>query len=255
MKPPRQLTNHPPERIDPLAESPGIVAHHITKYEFARMLVGKGRCLDVGCGVGYGSAHLADAQRLVFGIDADAQAITTGMTRYARPGLCFLRMDASRLAFRPRIFDAVICFEVIEHLETPLTHLEQVCRVLTPSGVYLLSTPKPGTGGDPSTNPFHHHEYSLKELRELLERYFSTVVVLGQRRQRTKSEQILRKADPLALRRLSWFRPIIRRLAPIAKARTTEDATIDDFAIDEEGLHSGSEFVAVCRDPVPVPLT
>jgi SAM-dependent methyltransferase len=39
-------------------------------------------------------------------------------------------------------FDTVLCFEVIEHLMNPLRILQQVHRVLEPSGSFFLSTPK-----------------------------------------------------------------------------------------------------------------
>jgi len=64
-----------PERIVPDETEPGIVALHLKRYEFARpFCVGKD-VLDAGCGVGYGTAYLAETARRVVGVDVDADAI------------------------------------------------------------------------------------------------------------------------------------------------------------------------------------
>ena len=63
-----------PERIDPLATEPGIVAHHLKKYEFALTYV-TGMVIDVACGVGYGTHHLGGSVDRAVGLDLDASAI------------------------------------------------------------------------------------------------------------------------------------------------------------------------------------
>src|SRR5918912_1032085 len=54
-----------PERIVPDATSPGIVALHLKRYEFAAQWCRDTEVLDAGCGVGYGSALLGEAARVL----------------------------------------------------------------------------------------------------------------------------------------------------------------------------------------------
>jgi hypothetical protein len=56
-----------PERIDPLKEPPGIVAHHLKKYDFSRPQL-SGTVIDVACGVGYGTDFLGSACERVIAI-------------------------------------------------------------------------------------------------------------------------------------------------------------------------------------------
>ncbi|NBP59227.1 methyltransferase domain-containing protein [bacterium] len=69
-------------------------------------------------------------------------------------------------------FDTIVSTEFIEHIERdqlePL--LEQIKDRL--SGKFVGSTPNKRV---PTTNPFHLYEYTLDELREILEKYFNTI--------------------------------------------------------------------------------
>lgn len=50
-------------------------------------------------------------------------------------------MDTEDFPFEDNLFDAVIALELIEHLYDPDHFLEEVYRVLKPSGYFILSTP------------------------------------------------------------------------------------------------------------------
>lgn len=242
----------PPERIDPEQTPPGIVAHHRVKYRFAAQRISGGRVLDVGCGLGYATGELAAPDRLVVGVDLASSAVAVAGQRYARADLRFCCMDGQRLGFADRSFDAVTCFEAIEHFPRPEEHLEEVVRVLRPDGTYIVSTPRPGQGGAPDQNVHHHHEFTLEALAGLLRRYFREVEILGQRRLQTTRHHLAQRADVLGLRRVAALRPLARRLTWLVGTPATEDATHDSFAIDEMGAQVGTEFVAVCRRPVLV---
>lgn len=49
--------------------------------------------------------------------------------------------DASQLPFPDETFGCVICTEVLEHLPNPLEVLQEIRRVLKPSGALFLTTP------------------------------------------------------------------------------------------------------------------
>lgn len=236
----------PPERIDPEAESPGIVAHHLVKYDFAGKLIGRGPCLDIGCGLGYGTATLTGGRDIVVGVDVSSEAVEIGRRRYGASGALFVQMDGERLAFPPATFDAALCFEAIEHFHDPERHLSEVARILADPGVYVMSTPMPGTGGSPRENPFHHHEFSSEELTRLLRGFFSDVQIAGQRRLRNSVQRTALRMDVLGLRRLPALKPIARVLSHAMRARSTVDARVEDFVIGEVGEDT-TELVAVAR--------
>ena len=78
-----------PERIVPDETEPGIVALHLKRYEFARPYCAGADVLDAGCGVGYGTAHLAEEARHVLGVDRSEEAIDYARGRYARANVEF----------------------------------------------------------------------------------------------------------------------------------------------------------------------
>lgn len=73
-----------------------------------------------------------------------------------------------------QLFDTVVSTEFIEHIEReqlePL--LEDIKNVLKEDGVFVGSTPNKQV---PTTNPYHLYEYTLSELTEIFEKYFSEV--------------------------------------------------------------------------------
>jgi SAM-dependent methyltransferase len=67
-------------------------------------------------------------------------------------------------------FDAVVAFEIIEHLDQPDAFLRELRRALAPSGLLLISTPNRlyYTDDRGEVNPFHSREYSYREFDDLL---------------------------------------------------------------------------------------
>lgn len=93
------------------------------------------KILDVGCS----QLDLSEfsSQVEVFGIDY----IPSGIYDDNHFSLCNLNTD--KIPFGDNAFDFVIAGEVIEHIKRPFEFIEEVHRVLKPSGRLLLSTPNP----------------------------------------------------------------------------------------------------------------
>ncbi len=126
--------------------------------------------LEAGPGEGYGADLIAGIARSVTGVDYDEQAVAHIRAKYPR-----VRMHLGNLAELPLAdgsVDAVVNFQVIEHLWDQGQFVAECARVLRPGGLLLMSTPNRITfspGRDTPLNPFHTRELNADELTELLE--------------------------------------------------------------------------------------
>jgi SAM-dependent methyltransferase len=233
-----------PERIVPDETEPGIVALHLKRYEFARPRCVDRDVLDAGCGVGYGTAYLAESARRVVGVDRDEDAIAYARDRYAAENVEFAVADLLALDRPDGEFDVVCAFEVIEHLSEPDRFLAEARRVLRADGELVLSTPQAEATDDRPANPFHEREFSAGDLEGLLRRQFGTVQLFGQRRLQTTRHRALQQLDVLGLRKRLPF------LRPLGRAVTGTPATAELTSVDVEigaDLEGASELIAICR--------
>jgi SAM-dependent methyltransferase len=232
-----------PERIVPDETSPGIVALHLKRYEFARPWCRDRAVLDAGCGVGYGTAHLAEVAATVVGVDRDEGAIAYARERYSRPNVEFRVGDLLDLDLPDASFDVVCSFETIEHMEDVDVFLAEVVRVLRPEGIFLVSTPRVDETTASPENPFHRVELSPEDFEALLRRFFGEVELYGQRRLQTGRHRLMQRLDVLGLRRRL---PRARRLSALLGTAPTAEVTSDGIVIERGALDQASELVAVC---------
>lgn len=97
------------------------------------------RVLEIGSGKGRMLRHLCD-----LGCDARGVEINPWMIEESRRlhgPLPVERSDGAALRFPDAAFDAVLSFDVFEHIADSDAHLREVRRVLRPGGCYLLQTP------------------------------------------------------------------------------------------------------------------
>lgn len=83
--------------------------------------------------------------------------------------------DMTRSELPSDSFDIVVSVEVLEHVEEDERFVSEVCRVLRPGGLFLMTTPN----GDyvENKNPDHKRHYKFSQLSALLESHFSSVTV------------------------------------------------------------------------------
>jgi SAM-dependent methyltransferase len=157
---------------------------HWHRYHFVTPLVAGREVLDIACGEGYGSALLAAHAARVTGADIAATAVAHARARYAsRPNLEFREADCAALPFADASFDVVVSFETLEHIEGQEAFLDEVRRVLRPTGFVVLSCPNKAEYSDKRDhiNEFHYRELYRDELAALVGARFPHVEWYGQR--------------------------------------------------------------------------
>lgn len=235
-----------PERIIPDETAPGILAIHLKRYDFARSYALGKRVLDVACGVGYGSRHLADAAFSVIGVDLDPDAVAYARQRYGDvDNLRFLRGDALNLSFTDRSFDVICSFETIEHVPDARRFLQEVKRLLVPGGVFIVSTPAARRSTANPANPHHVQEWSPRDFAALLGDYFEDIQIFSQVRRTTRLASLIKRLDFLKARtRVPLW--LTRRVAASAGVSTMADVGIDDILLQPSIKSAATEVVAVC---------
>lgn len=165
------------ERLVLEGSDPDLRNEHLARYCFAEPLARGRRVLDAGCGEGYGAARLVRDSAAVYGLDNSAEAVSHGRANY--PGVVFVQGDCAKLPFIDASLDLVVAFEVIEHLEGWRDFIAESARVLTTSGVLLVSTPNRAYYQTTRTspNPFHVHEFSYYEFQSALTGVFTHCTV------------------------------------------------------------------------------
>jgi glycosyltransferase involved in cell wall biosynthesis/2-polyprenyl-3-methyl-5-hydroxy-6-metoxy-1,4-benzoquinol methylase len=158
---------------------------HIPRYLLASRFASGKRVLDFACGVGFGSYLIAEKASSLLGVDISKDALRWGNKFYRRPNLHFAFNDDLAATLPPKSVDLVICFEVIEHLETEHQGalLKNFCQLLYGGGLLLISTPNPKATELYNSNPFHLAELRRDQFESLLRSHFRFVVISEQRAQ------------------------------------------------------------------------
>ncbi len=138
---------------------------HLKRYEFARRLIvadiaagaqSGARVLDLGCGVGYGSAVLAEIpDSNIVAVDVSADSVGYARTTFARKNIAFEVADATDYVRGMGAFDYIVCCEVLEHLVDPL----DVVRRMKYGRRAILDVPY----AEPAGRNIHHHWHNVTE--------------------------------------------------------------------------------------------
>jgi len=238
--------------------------NHIVRYQFAVDQV-KARLveniLDIACGVGYGSHYLADSlpNSLVKGVDISSAAIEEANRVYGHGRISFNLADAINLpAHITKVkYDLIVSLETLEHLNSQELFLKNICTMLKPGGVFIVSTPNVDITGhyEKGSQKFHTKEYTFEEFKSALsDAGFNSCVLYGQYysaegllRNEIREELNLLKATPLV--RLSfllekWLRK--RNYLPVMPEKES-DFEIKEIGNNFSGKNSPFVFISVCQ--------
>lgn len=148
---------------------------HIDRYEFtANYLKDKIKegsiILDAACGTGYGSDILKKVNAgQIIGVDICPDTVKYANSKYGDKRCVFKVSNVMEMnEFQDEMFDAVVSFETIEHIDQPLVFLKNINRILKKKGILIISTPnKWGLTKD------HMFDYDYALLKAHLESFFN----------------------------------------------------------------------------------
>jgi len=202
-----------------------LLALHSAGYREVRDRVGTGRMLDLGCGLGDGTATFASEDRMLVGIDYDRETAAAAVRLHPGIDLRTVCSDGAVLPLRTGAFDDVCSSHLIEHFTEPEHHVREVARVLADDGRAFFITPNKPADFE---NPYHVYLFDPEDLESMLGRHFGSVTVLGLdatpvvkadfEKRRAMANRLLR-LDPFGLRHklprsaFVWLHATGRRVA------------------------------------------
>lgn len=148
------------------------------RYNYAKKFVKYSNVLDVGCGYGFGKEFFP--RLFYYGIDYYKPAIDYARDNYMGE---FKVMNAPPLQFPDKLFDNVLCLEVIEHMprEKGEQLLKEMFRVLKPNGILFLTTPNFDNGEVYKKGFRKHHdiEYHSKDMQQMIRKSGFKIIHIG----------------------------------------------------------------------------
>ncbi|MDR5588258.1 class I SAM-dependent methyltransferase [Clostridium aquiflavi] len=154
-----------------------IQAEHYHRYESIKDLVKNKKVLDAACGEGFGTNILAEYCSEIIGIDISEEAIRNANKKYNKRNISFCKESIEKLPFDNDVFDVVVSFETIEHVNEKIQKcfLEEIHRVLKKDGIVIMSTPDKGNMDRNGHNHFHVKEFDKNEFVQFLSSKFNTI--------------------------------------------------------------------------------
>jgi 2-polyprenyl-3-methyl-5-hydroxy-6-metoxy-1,4-benzoquinol methylase len=192
--------------------------------------------LDVGCGDGVGLFELAQQGLSPLGMDGSPAGLEQARSHlhFRRLNTTLLRGNVTSLPILSGSLNYAMSLDVIEHLHKPALHVSELARVVNPTGVIVVTTPR---ALEITRDKYHVHEFTAVELRDLLTTYFRDVAV--QTFNSARWSQVYRPTDSVrTIRRSSAL--IVRALSALGYnpfTKTFQDGT------------KGLDLIAIARGP------
>lgn len=243
-----------------------LLALHAAGYREVLDRVGKGRMLDLGCGLADGTVTFAAPDRMLIGVDYDQETAAAAVALHPDVDLNTVCSDGAKLPLRTGAFDDICSSHLIEHFVDPEFHVSEVARVLDEEGRAFFLTPNKPADFE---NPYHVYLFDPEDLESMLGRHFSSVKVLGLdatdsvkadfEKRRNMANKLL-KLDPLGLRHklprkaFVWLHATGRRIAyrftNTEQVGGTSGITADEFFTTESIDPSTLVLLAVAENPI-----
>lgn len=132
----------PGQAVSPLIDN-DLFQAHLALYLFAGRFASGQRCLDLGCGTGYGTARLAEAgAREAVGLDLDGRSVAFARRRFGSERVRFVAQDAASADSDPAgPFGLVVAANLLVHVPEPGAVARRAARLMEPDGTFVASVP------------------------------------------------------------------------------------------------------------------
>jgi cyclopropane fatty-acyl-phospholipid synthase-like methyltransferase len=164
---------------------PKHLVFHAARYKFvAKMLEGRGRVLEFGCGDGFGAPIVAQGVKRLICTDIDQETIADNISRHAPlfPNIDYRFHDFRKAPYGETV-DAVYSVDVLEHIyaEEERMLLGHVFAALAEDGVAIIGTPNITADAYASehSRTGHVNLKSHASLRALCSEFFANVFLFS----------------------------------------------------------------------------
>ena len=164
------------ERSSHLDPSENVIyQRHLIAYKEAAKII-SGTVLEIGSGEGYGIIELAPKAEHYIAVDKYNTDISDELNE--ANNITFIQSEVPPLkGIEDNSVDFVVTFQVIEHIEDDERFLQEIHRVLKPSGKVILTTPNAMMSL--TRNPWHTREYTPEQMGEVLKSSFDNYELKG----------------------------------------------------------------------------
>lgn len=149
---------------------------HMGRYNIAKKYCKGKTVLDISCAEGYGTKLLQKwGAKKVVGLDISKETIDIARKNFGEKNIEFVNHDAMDLScFKNCLFDLVVSFETIEHLQDPLNFLKEIKRVAKKNAKFIITCPNDYAyyPDESQFNPYHIKKYTFEDFRKMIETFF-----------------------------------------------------------------------------------
>ena len=233
------------ERIIPpkKGELSVVFEHHKYAYEETLPYVKDKIILDVGCGTGYGVNICSEYAKFVVGLDYDLSAIKYCNENFVIENNSFLNSNALLLSIRDNSIDLAITFQVIEHIADAVKFINELRRVVKPSGLIIISTPNvTGPEKGKGKNRFHINEMNYSSLTNLLTKSFDSFEIFGHTYKSQSSLMRLIRKMPLYTIGARF------RRSSVIKKQVSKSLGMTKFKTVKNNVENSMDLYAVCKN-------
>lgn len=130
--------------------------------KFRDVLHNDDKVLDIGCGTGMVLETL-NRQANGYGLDYSSHSLFFLKKRGLRNIICSDLTDP--IPFKNDSFNAVVCLDLLEHIDDDLSLIKEIKRIVMPGGHILITVPAYKTLWSPHDEALHHRRrYGIAEL-------------------------------------------------------------------------------------------
>ena len=156
----------------------------LARYKFcSKMLQGKKKILEIGCGDSIGSALVLQTVESIHAIDFEPIVISDAINRNENPKRCSYEVhDITQKALDQK-FDAAFSLDVIEHVPQNLENnfMKNIVDSLNKNSIFILGTPNITASAYASAGSLEGHINlkSAETLKTLMDQYFENSFIFS----------------------------------------------------------------------------